>query len=418
MIDDFYRKGDIEGAGQALGLSGIEKGMAKAGLQASQFGDVLEDVDDIMDIMSNTSLKGTKGLKAIGQGFLNVGKKVKTFLTPLNIVKGLGIGALIGGAGYAIKKSYDSLPSTKAKQLNEMTEEYAMNEDKLASLNTELADTQARIEELSLKGHLSLVEEDELSKLKETNAELERSISLQESQNKVDARETLNKAKDTYKSYTTEDYDGLLGDKFANALGKETDKSYNKGKIAEESKKFVDMYGNADRIAKIRENANRAAWDIWDSYEGASLDSIDPKNNADNINYLAGAYDGLLESQKKVKQENDLLQKSFDDEKDSDKQEKIQNEMNALNEYSGKIDSKLAEVQGYINDYIGTIEKTYQAYKTGEDLGILTQSEKTELKDLEATMVQYDDILNKSGKTLKSNIETQFAKKEYSDLKE
>lgn len=418
MIDDFYRKGDIEGAGQALGLSGIEKGMAKAGLQASQFGDVLEDVDDIMDIMSNTSLKGTKGLKAIGQGFLNVGKKVKTFLTPLNIVKGLGIGALIGGAGYAIKKSYDSLPSTKAKQLNEMTEEYAMNEDKLASLNTELADTQARIEELSLKGHLSLVEEDEFSKLKETNAELERSISLQESQNKVDARETLNKAKDTYKSYTTEDYDGLLGDKFANALGKETDKSYNKGKIAEESKKFVDMYGNADRIAKIRENANRAAWDIWDSYEGASLDSIDPKNNADNINYLAGAYDGLLESQKKVKQENDLLQKSFDDEKDSDKQEKIQNEMNALNEYSGKIDSKLAEVQGYINDYIGTIEKTYQAYKTGEDLGILTQSEKTELKDLEATMVQYDDILNKSGKTLKSNIETQFAKKEYSDLKE
>lgn len=418
MIDDFYRKGDIEGAGQALGLSGIEKGMAKAGLQASQFGDVLEDVDDIMDIMSNTSLKGTKGLKAIGQGFLNVGKKVKTFLTPLNIVKGLGIGALIGGAGYAIKKSYDSLPSTKAKQLNEMTEEYAMNEDKLASLNTELADTQARIEELSLKGHLSLVEEDELSKLKETNAELERSISLQESQNKVDARETLNKAKDTYKSYTTEDYDGLLGDKFANALGKETDKSYNKGKIAEESKKFVDMYGNADRIAKIRENANRAAWDIWDSYEGASLDSIDPKNNADNINYLAGAYDGLLESQKKVKQENDLLQKSFDDEKDSDKQEKIQNEMNALNEYSGKIDSKLAEVQGYINDYIGTIEKTYQAYKTGEDLGILTQSEQTELKDLEATMVQYDDILNKSGKTTESNIATMFAKQEYADLKE
>lgn len=418
MIDDFYRKGDIEGAGQALGLSGIEKGMAKAGLQASQFGDVLEDVDDIMDIMSNTSLKGTKGLKAIGQGFLNVGKKVKTFLTPLNIVKGLGIGALIGGAGYAIKKSYDSLPSTKAKQLNEMTEEYATNEDKLASLNTELADTQARIEELSLKGHLSLVEEDELSKLKETNAELERSISLQESQNKVDARETLNKAKDTYKSYTTEDYDGLLGDKFANALGKETDKSYNKGKIAEESKKFVDMYGNADRIAKIRENANRAAWDIWDSYEGASLDSIDPKNNADNINYLAGAYDGLLESQKKVKQENDLLQKSFDDEKDSDKQEKIQNEMNALNEYSGKIDSKLAEVQGYINDYIGTIEKTYQAYKTGEDLGILTQSEQTELKDLEATMVQYDDILNKSGKTTESNIATMFAKQEYADLKE
>lgn len=409
---------DINDAAKAMKFAGLDEGMARASFNASKFSDTMDLVNEGMDTFADFSTGGVSGLKMLGQGFKNTVSKIRPLLTVGNIVKGLGIGALIGGAGYAIKKSYDSLPSTKAKQLNEMTEEYAMNEDKLASLNTELADTQARIEELSLKGHLSLVEEDELSKLKETNAELERSISLQESQNKVDARETLNKAKDTYKSYTTEDYDGLLGDKFANALGKETDKSYNKGKIAEESKKFVDMYGNADRIAKIRENANRAAWDIWDSYEGASLDSIDPKNNADNINYLAGAYDGLLESQKKVKQENDLLQKSFDDEKDSDKQEKIQNEMNALNEYSGKIDSKLAEVQGYINDYIGTIEKTYQAYKTGEDLGILTQSEKTELKDLEATMVQYDDILNKSGKTLKSNIETQFAKKEYSDLKE
>lgn len=111
-------------------------------------------VNEGMDTFADFSTGGVSGLKMLGQGFKNTVSKIRPLLTVGNIVKGLGIGALIGGAGYAIKKSYDSLPSTKAKQLNEMTEEYATNEDKLASLNTELADTQARIEELSLKGHV------------------------------------------------------------------------------------------------------------------------------------------------------------------------------------------------------------------------------------------------------------------------
>ena len=125
ILDDFYKKGDNKGAGQALGLSGIEKGMAKAGLQASHFGEVLEDVDDAMDIMANTSLKGGKGLKEMGKNLLSMGKGLlKTIFTPKNLLKGGVIGALVGGAAYLAKKAYDSLPSVQSKKLDKMQQSY------------------------------------------------------------------------------------------------------------------------------------------------------------------------------------------------------------------------------------------------------------------------------------------------------
>lgn len=125
LLNDFYKKRDIKGAGQALGLSGIEKGMAKAGLEASRFGEVLEDVDDAMDIMANTSLKGGKGLKEMGKNLLSMGKGLlKTIFTPKNLVKGGVIGVLAGGAAFLAKKAYDSLPSVQSKKLDKMQQSY------------------------------------------------------------------------------------------------------------------------------------------------------------------------------------------------------------------------------------------------------------------------------------------------------
>lgn len=125
ILNDFYKKGDIKGAGQALGLSGIEKGMAKAGLQASDFKDSLEAVDDAMDIMANTSLKGGKGIKEMGKNLLSMGKGLlKTIFTPKNLVKGGVIGVLAGGAAYLAKKAYDSLPSVQSKKLDKMQQSY------------------------------------------------------------------------------------------------------------------------------------------------------------------------------------------------------------------------------------------------------------------------------------------------------
>lgn len=374
--------------------------MAKAGLQASDFGKTLNAVDDAMDIMSNSSLKGTKGLKAIGQGFLNVGKKIKTFLTPLKIVKGLGIGALIGGAGYAIKKAYDNMPTTKAKNLHEKTQEYAMNKDKLESLNTELADTQARIEELSIKGHLSLVEEEELNKLKQTNEELERTKSLQESQNKVDARETLNDAKDTYDSYVK-------------GQATNADLSISSNKIKKQKMDILAKEGQT--VSAYTAGGGYMGLTTIQKYDvktkkgvGALSDKIDLRKN--DINYLIAAYQALGEAENTLSHE--IQSKESGGKKLDDKE--LKKKEDALFE-NQKAQEK---AYGYIDDHYQMMNETYQAYKSADDIGILTDSEQKEMKNVKSALDEYYSVMDQSGKTTESNIATMFAKQEYADLKE
>lgn len=374
--------------------------MAKAGLEASEFKETLNAVDDAMDIMSNSSLKGTKGLKAVGQGFLNVGKKVKAFLTPLNIVKGLGIGALIGGVGYAIKKTYDNMPTTKAKNLHEKTQEYAMNKDKLDSLNTELADTQARIEELSLKGHLSLVEEEELNKLKQANEELERTKSLQESQNKVDARETLNDAKDTYDSYVK-------------GQATNADLSISSNKIKKQKMDILAKEGQT--VSAYTAGGGYMGLTTIQKYDvktkkgvGALSDKIDLRKN--DINYLIAAYQALGEAENTLSHE--IQSKESGGKKLDDKE--LKKKEDALFE-NQKAQEK---AYGYIDDHYQMMNETYQAYKSADDIGILTDSEQKEMKNVKSALDEYYSVMDQSGKTTESNIATMFAKQEYADLKE
>lgn len=265
LLNDFYKKRDIKGAGQALGLSGIEKGMAKAGLEASRFGEVLEDVDDAMDIMANTSLKGGKGLKEMGKNLLSMGKGLlKTIFTPKN----LGIGALVGGTALFIKKTYDKLPSTLAKKSSESAQQLEIDKTNLEEVNAELEKTKSRIDELQIKGHLSLVEQNELSNLIQQREELERISELKKSQLKVNARDNLNKNKKTYDAYTTNKGEG--------ALEEDVNLSYDKNKIKEQSKYFANLYGNQDRLEAIKDNSHIQHW--WNKvFEGASLEGIDPK---------------------------------------------------------------------------------------------------------------------------------------------
>ena len=51
----------------------------------------------------------------------------------------------------------------------------------IESLNSELQITQSRIDELNAKENLSLVEQEELNRLKEANKELEREMRLKQS---------------------------------------------------------------------------------------------------------------------------------------------------------------------------------------------------------------------------------------------
>ena len=73
-----------------------------------------------------------------------------------------------------------------AKALSDMQSSYDENKSELESLNSELATTQSRMDELQAKGHLTLTEQEELANLQAQNAELERTIALKEAQQKIE----------------------------------------------------------------------------------------------------------------------------------------------------------------------------------------------------------------------------------------
>lgn len=106
-------------------MADVGKGMAENALKVSDFGEVLDTVNEGMETFNNFSLKGGKGLKEMGKGMLSAGKKLlKTIFTPKNLVKGGAIGVLAGGAAFLAKKAYDSLPSVQSKKLDKMQQSY------------------------------------------------------------------------------------------------------------------------------------------------------------------------------------------------------------------------------------------------------------------------------------------------------
>lgn len=96
------------------------------------------------------------------------------------------IGAILLAVGVAISLLVAAYvkwgPTHKnfIKKLEEETENLKNIRSELESLNSELETTKSRIEELESKGPLTLTEQEELDKLKEQNAELERQIRLEE----------------------------------------------------------------------------------------------------------------------------------------------------------------------------------------------------------------------------------------------
>ena len=401
LLDDFYKKGDIKGAGQALGLSGIEKGMAKAGLQASEFGKVLEDVDDAMDIMANTSLKGGKGLKEMGKNFIDVGKAIvkkgANFIKPLLTLKNLGIGAVVTGASLYLKKVYDNLPSVQAKKLHAMSEDFSEKKNELESLNTELAKTKDRIYDLQVKNHLSLIEQDELNKLIQAREETERIIALKKTEQKKDIREQLDQAKKTYASKTRQ----------------------NKGEDTS-----LDPYKIAKYQAELLHPKQQKQYNHGGAYMGSfTLPNSDIKTEKgakalekklgkkqDDINFMVASYKALTQAEKELNQESILLSEQNDKSQNQTRLDQITKDIEQIQQTKGT-------AYDNITSYYDMLQETYQTYKDAEAIGVLKEDEVPKLKEIQNDLNSYYGIVNTAGTTASSNINTLFSKINYKDLK-
>lgn len=126
----------------------------------------------------------------------------------------LGIGAAIAGAIIAYDIFNESIEEQKEK-LEELNEEYKSAKNELNALNTELQDNNKIIDELQDKkndGTITLIEEDELKKLKITNELLLQQIELKE---KLAQKKRKELSKENVETFNNE-YNGSLDESYEN----------------------------------------------------------------------------------------------------------------------------------------------------------------------------------------------------------
>ena len=152
--------------------------------------------------VADTTAKGaatvaTLGLKAAVRGLI-VTLKGFVMAHPF-LVAAAAIAATVAIVD-ALTVSY----SENKEKLQELHQETQSLKSELESLSSELKTTQDRIEELQSKGPLTFVEQEELNKLKEQNAELERSIQLKKNEIKISERKENKQFLDTANQRETE----------------------------------------------------------------------------------------------------------------------------------------------------------------------------------------------------------------------
>lgn len=177
----------------------------------------------------------------------------------------LAIGAIT--AAVAITDTLTTSHKEYTKQLKDSTEEVEDIASEIRTLNSELQTTKQRIDELENKGPLSFVEEEELTKLKAQNDELERQIKLEE------AREKRAKQK-----------------QIDNAIGAaKTDKNLQFGVVRTDSGTYSDAKGegttfsaggnlweqNLTALENAYQNLNEAEDQLWSAQESGMDTSSD-----------------------------------------------------------------------------------------------------------------------------------------------
>lgn len=129
--------------------------------------------------LASTSIKEfTVALKALGgAGVVNAIRGIGSAFLALPLPVLIVVAAIT--ALVVAFKAVDTIQEKHVQKARDARKEYEASKEKLASLNDELKTTRERIIELENQGTLTLVEADELEKLKSTNTELERSIALE-----------------------------------------------------------------------------------------------------------------------------------------------------------------------------------------------------------------------------------------------
>ena len=188
-MDLLAEAANFDDANNALGdLANI---FGDSNITKQQAKEVLDSFDDISDATKEAILNSnlfavsqtgaaagtnifTASLAKAKAGLIAFGKGLMTFATAHPIIAGLTVAVIALGAAFGIYKKFGPTHENYIKKLEEETENLKSVQSELKSVQSELEKTNKRMDELNSKGTLSFVEEEELNRLKQQTAELER----------------------------------------------------------------------------------------------------------------------------------------------------------------------------------------------------------------------------------------------------
>jgi len=142
-------------------------------------------ITSLGDVAAATSLK----FEAMAA---SIGVSTTALATFLGVIGGVAL--VVGAAAIA----YDALTTTfdeAAKSADEARQNYEQTQSEIQSIQNELQSTGSRIDELNAKGGLTLVEQNELDKLYETESSLERQLAYKQQIAQVEAEAAANAAR-------------------------------------------------------------------------------------------------------------------------------------------------------------------------------------------------------------------------------
>jgi len=162
-----------------LAMQGYDAATIKSALSTAEF-----DVAEISAAMSSEAFAAAQGTATVATNtftasIVNAAKGLATFLT----TNPVGWAILATTAIFTLTKVVDALTESfdEALEKSQASQQaYEEQKSKVESLKSELETTGQKIDELNSKGSLTLVEQEELSKLESTNTLLEKQLQIEE----------------------------------------------------------------------------------------------------------------------------------------------------------------------------------------------------------------------------------------------
>lgn len=203
-------------------------------------------------------------------------------------------GATVGTA--LVLKQFNTTLDDAGKTLSEQNEKFKSLSDEVTSLSDELEAATKRIEELEALPSLTIVEDEELQKLKDTTAELEYQLAIKKEEQRIEAEKTAKAANDAYNASYQRMYDGN-----GELITSPTNENWNPVQELKNTMKAYEVYKKSyDELqAKITQDSEAGEDTSKDQKRLANIKkqmtSIEEhaKEMADVINDQKEAYEGL-----------------------------------------------------------------------------------------------------------------------------